>query len=569
MKRYLLVLALVFAAVFANAQIIDAQLLEELNRRSDDEQLEVIVIMKARYDRDILTKKAASCATRAERRALVINELKTFAMESQKDLMAFVGGGAKSLWSSNSLCFSATKSQIMEIANRNDVAIIGLDRKELVIPEIENGYEPQVMISKEQNDYIAVHLTQVNATEAWEQGYTGAGVIIAVIDSGVNYNHLDLADHMWDGGEAFPHHGYDIVNDDDDPMDDKWHGTHCAGIACGDGNGGRKTGVAPDAILMAIKSIDADGYGGVKNITAGMEWAVEHGCDVISMSLGMVNTTVVNKEMFRRTCVAINDVGIPAAVCTGNEGHLQYYSQIPNNVRVPGSCPPPYLDPDQLENPGELSCVISVGAVDGSNDEAAYFTSQGPVTWQDTEFSDYAYEPGIGLIRPDVSAPGVEIESLYWEIVNGYWSQSGTSQATPIVGGIIALMLQKNPELKTADICRILEESSVRLTPHKSNLTGVGRVDALAAVNMVGHLDVDENHADEITVYPNPAKDYIHINNSLVEMRFIASQIEIMDINGQLMDINVKNNQIDVSNLPNGMYLLKIGDYYEKIVIQH
>ena len=567
MRRCFLILTLLFATIFAYSQIIDNQLIEELSRRSDDEKIEVIVIMKVRYDRDVLTRKAASCATRAERRALVVNELKAFAKESQKDLMNFVGGNAKTLWMSNSLCFSATKSQILEIANRNDVAIIGLDLKEQLIPEMDNEYESQVINSKEQNDYIAVHLTQVNATEVWELGYTGAGVIIAVIDSGVNYNHLDLADHMWNGGEAFPHHGYDIVNDDDDPMDDKGHGSHCAGIACGDGNGGRKTGVAPDAILMAVKTVDADGFGGAINIAAGMEWAVEHGCDVISMSLGMVNTNVVNKELLRRTCVAVNDAGVPAAVCTGNEGHMQYYSPIPNNVRVPGSCPPPYLDPDQLGNPGELSCVISVGAVDGSTDEAAYFTSQGPVTWQDTEFGDYPYEPGIGLIRPDVSAPGVEIESLYWEWNNAYWSQSGTSQATPIVAGIMALMLQKNPEITPAAICRILEESSVKLTPQKSNLTGMGRVDALAAIEMLDHWDVEENQAKQFSVYPNPAKDYIYINNSSVEMLFIASQIEIMDINGQLMEINVKKGKIDVSHLPNGIYLLKIGDYSQKLII--
>lgn len=79
--------------------------------------------------------------------------------------------------------------------------------------------------------------------------------------------------------------------------------------------------------------------------------------------------------------------------------------------------------------------------------------------------------------------------------------------------------------------------------------------------------DVDEVDALALSIYPNPAKDVIYIYNSPVEMQFIASQIQIMNLNGQLMEINVKDNQIDISHLPAGIYLLKIGDYYEKIVI--
>ena len=119
-----------------------------------------------------------------------------------------------------------------------------------------------------------------------------------------------------------------------------------------------------------------------------------------------------------RSCEAILDAGVIGLVCAGNEGHIQFYSPIPNNVRVPASCPPPYLDPDQTANPGGLSCVMAIGAVD-YNDAAANFTSQGPVTWQDTEFDDYPYNPGIGLIRPDVCAPGVNIKSLDYNNISG------------------------------------------------------------------------------------------------------------------------------------------------------
>lgn len=558
MKRCLFTIALICVALFANAQVIDPQLLEEMNRRADDDKIEVIVMMKARYDRDLLNQKAALCANRAERRIFIIKELKAFAEESQKDLMNYLGGNAKSLWTSNSLVFSATKAQILEIAKRDDVEKIGLNKDQLWIPSfIETSNVP----SRE----ITPNLTQTNVPDVWAQGYTGAGVIVAVVDSGVNYNHQDIADHLWDGGDAFPHHGYDYVNDDDDPMDDMGHGTHCAGTVCGDGTAGSQTGVAPDATLMCIKSIRANGFGGSANIAGGMEWAVEHGCDVISMSLGMVSAAVTDKELLRRTCVAINDVGIVAAVCAGNEGHLTILAPIPNNVRVPASCPPPYLDPDQMANPGELSCVIAVGAVD-SNDEAAYFTSKGPVTWQDTEFGDYPYEPGIGLIRPDVCGPGVAIKSLDYENVGGYKNLDGTSQATPLVAGVIALMLQKNPNLTPEDICRILEETSVKLTPTKSNITGVGRVDARAAVDAVIYYDdaVIENELAELSIYPNPADDYIVVNCDK------ESEYQIVDNLGQTVKSGIiasDNQQVDITNLPNGVYLIKIDNLSQKFFI--
>lgn len=559
MRSYFLTLVLICLSAVTNAQIIDRQLSEVLNRCSDDEKIEVVVVMKAQYDRDVLNRRANTFAMRAERRDFVVKEMKAYAKVSQESLVRLLNilgvdmHDSMSLFFANALCFSATKDVIMMISGRDDIKIIGLNKKCHLIPEISSE-------SKE----ITPNITQVHAEEVWAQGYTGAGVVVAVVDSGVNYNHEDLADHLWDGGDAFPHHGYDVVNDDDDPMDDKGHGTHCAGTVLGDGSAGSQTGIAPEAVLMCVKSIDAEGFGGSVNIAGGMEWAVEHGCDVISMSLGMVNASITDKEVLRRTCVGINDAGVVAAVCAGNEGHIQIVAPIPDNVRVPASCPPPYLDPDQMVNPGALSCVIAVGAVD-SSDNAAYFTSRGPVTWQDTEFGDYAYEPGIGLIRPDVCAPGVAIKSLDYLTTNGYTNMDGTSQATPCVGGIIALMLQKNPNLMPSDICRILEETSLKLTPTKSNITGVGRVDALAAVNAVEPYDVvDEKNDNGLMVYPNPANDCITIVGNLPK----TSNISLMNIHGQLMDIDVKNNHINVSNLPNGMYFIKMGEKSTRIIIE-
>lgn len=502
-----------------------------------NEPIEVMVLMKDQYNRTELCRKAEFIPTRAERRDYVVKELKAFTDASQQDLMIALNeleqqglvSSIQSLWSANALYFTTTEEVIQTLAERPDIASISPVKQYRCIPEPETRFDHQVSY-----DYIAPNIRQVNANQVWEQGNMGQGIVVAVIDTGVNYNHVDIADHLWDGGEEFPHHGYDVYNQDDDPMDDNGHGTHCAGIVCGDGTAWLATGVAPEATLMCVKTTDHEGYSGAIPIAKGMEWAVEHGCDLISLSQGIAKASVEDKELLRHTCDAFLDVGIPVVAAVGNEGSavMQNVCPIPNNVRVPGSCPPPYLDPDQMVNPGGLSCVISVGAVN-EYDTATAFTSHGPVTWQDTEFGDYPFDTlgfNPGLIRPDVCSPGDIIWSLKYNTNNDYDYRSGTSQATPCVAGIVALMLHENPELTPAAICQILEETSVKLTQSKSNITGVGRVDALAAVNAVSVWGVKE--------------ESFNTNPDMLD----TSIQRVFDLTGRV---------INTDKLPTGVYLIQ------------
>ena len=466
--------------------VIDPLLTEEMGRRADDEKITVIVIMKSQYNRAELNRRADYFTTRAERREFVVNELKDFANATQYDLRHALAelqrGGMTTeptiLWMANALYFDATKAAIRDLARRNDIELIGYAMERNCLPDGEEARPASLTREITQN------VTQVHADQVWALGYTGEGVVVAVIDTGVNYNHVDLADHLWDGGTEFPHHGYDVYNNDNDPMDDQGHGSHCSGTVCGDGSGASQTGMAPDATLMCVKCLDSGGSGGAQSISAGIQWAVEHGCDMFSMSLGLPNSSITDRTLLRHTCEAALDAGVVAAIAAGNEGSSQYQYPIPNNVRVPGSCPPPYMDEVQGANPGGQTCSVCVGAVD-YNDASAYFTSRGPVTWSNTEFADYPYNPGIGLIRPDVCAPGVDIKSINYQSNTGYTTMSGTSMATPCVAGCMALMLSKNIDLSPADVCRILEETAVPLASGKSNIYGFGRVDVFQAVEAV------------------------------------------------------------------------------------
>ena len=490
-KLALFLMSFLFASSYAQT-VIDPLLGEEMSRRDEDEKIAVIVIMKSEYDRTQLNRRADYYITRAERREFVVNELKAFAEASQYDLKQSLSemeqrGMVSSptvLWMANALYFDATKAAIQSLALRDDIDVIGFAMEYKCIPDGE-APQPASLLRE-----ITPNVLQVRADQVWDMGYKGEGVVVAIIDSGVNYRHVDLADHLWDGGDEFPHHGYDVYNHDNDPVDDNEHGSHCAGIICGDGTGGKHTGMAPEATLMCVKSMSSSGYCTATNISEGIQWAIEHGCDVFSMSMGLANAGFTDRVLLRRTCESALDAGIVAAIAAGNEGNTMNTHPIPYNVRTPGSCPPPYMDEIQALNPGGLSCSVCVGAVD-YNDNAAPFTSHGPVTWLSDEnvfYNDYPYRNGstsqFGLIRPDVCAPGMDILSLTM-YGNGYRLDSGTSMATPCVAGCMALMLSKNNNLTPSEICRILEETAVPIEEGKSNIYGFGRVDALAAVESI------------------------------------------------------------------------------------
>lgn len=497
MRKLFLTLAVAFLCNLAFSQnTIDSRLQEILNQK-DNEMIDVNIIFKSQIDYSQLRNRANMTLDKKLRRDMLVDELKLFSEQKQQDVISLLQAeksskrvyNIRTYWLSNAISCTASRDVIYMLAEHPDIEIIGYDELQRMIPEeIVQDYEP---VSQRDGDIdMTDNIKMVNADKVWELGYTGKGVIVAVIDSGVNYNHADLKDHLWDGGAQYPNHGYNVFDNNDDPMDGTGHGTHCAGTICGDGTSGIHTGIAPDATLMCVKALDQYGYGTASTFVAGMQFAVEHQADILSMSVGIMNASVTDKTWLRNTCVNALELGVIASVAAGNDGNM-IMAQVPNNVRTPGNCPPPWLHPDQEINSGGLSCVVCVGAID-------YFEnmyeneSKGPVTWSDTEFMDYPYGgDNIGLIRPDVCAPGVGIKSLDGSNNNGYNLKSGTSMATPCVAGIMALMLDKQSDLTPAEICMTLETTAKKLTETKSNIHGSGLVDAFKAVTSIrkGNLD--------------------------------------------------------------------------------
>ena len=278
-------------------------------------------------------------------------------------------------------------------------------------------------------------------------GYTGKGVLVGEVDSGIDYNNPAL------GGGFGPAYrvigGYDFVNSDTDPMDDAGHGTHVAGII-GASNGDSLRGVAPDVKFLAAKVLDADGSGSASNVIAGVEYcldpdnnpATDDAADVINMSLG---GTPVPDDPLDSAVANATKAGVLCVVAAGNSAYLGYGS---------------------IESPGTCESALTVGAT-VAPDAIAGFSSLGP-------------DPIYSSIKPDVVAPGVLILSTALNNQTASWS--GTSMATPHVAGLAALLEQEHPSWTPEDVKAAIINSAVDVGEDVSVFAqGRGCVDALNA----------------------------------------------------------------------------------------
>lgn len=493
-KIYFILFFVLVLCGFSNAQNINAiePELQEILKQKDNELIDIQIYFKSKVNSNQINKKTRNVSDKSGKREIVINELKTQSQLTQAEVMAILKAeelngnveNINSLWIASSISCKASRDVIYKLSSHPDIEIIGYDKEFQVI-------SPEQMKEIEKSHSAmrgpAAHIVTVNADDVWNQGYTGKNIIVAVLDSGTNTQHVDFKDHLWEGyvdtnNDGTPDklvNGWNFIGNNDNISDDFGHGTHCAGIVCGDGTSGTSTGVAPDATLMTVKTIGQAGGGSVSAMISGVQFAVENGADVLSLSLGYKHSqlTVEQKESIREAFDNVLGAGVVACAAVGNDGTS---IGLPWNVDYPAACPAPWLNPDQIE--GGISGVIAVGA-----DDLIGQSSQGPSTWEDTKYNDYAYSNGanMGLIRPDISAPGNMIISTNHLVNNEYKLMSGTSQATPCVAGVIALMLEKNSSLTPAQISEIIEESAANKPASKNNVVGSGRVDALSAVNTV------------------------------------------------------------------------------------
>ncbi|MFF9620431.1 S8 family serine peptidase [Streptomyces griseosporeus] len=294
---------------------------------------------------------------------------------------------------------------------------------------------------------------QIGTPAAWEAGLTGKGVTVAVLDTGVDLTHPDLAGRVT-ATRSFVE-GQDVA-------DRNGHGTHVTSTVGGSGaaSDGVERGVAPGATLAVGKVLGDQGSGSESQIIAGMEWAArEVRARVISMSLGSTEPSDGTDPMAAALNTLSAETGALFVVAAGNTG-----------------------TPSSIGSPGAADAALTVGAVD-SADRAAWFTSAGP-------------RHGDNALKPDLSAPGVGILAARSQLAPGsgaYTSMDGTSMATPHVAGAAALLAEEHPDWTGVQLKDALMSTSKQLDASAYQL-GAGRVsvpDAVGArVTATGSADL-------------------------------------------------------------------------------
>lgn len=341
---------------------------------------------------------------------------------------------------------------------------------------------------------------KVGAPEAWENGAKGQGIVVAVLDSGVNVQHPDLQGNIWrnKGEQGLDENGNDrstngIDDDKNGYVDDVFgwnfeennndvsdfvgHGTQAAGVIAGKGTLGVQTGVAPQAQVMALRSCcQLGGEIAESAIWEAIQYAMKQGARVVSMSVSMKHWGKPNYVQWRRASEVLNFAGVVHVNSAGNRGQ----GNEPYNIGAPGSNPPAWLHPLQPQTGEGLSSMITVGAVD-FEDHIRNYSSQGPVTWEQVQgYHDFPVQKG-GLVKPEVCGPS-EVPSLSLDGKNYTLSFGGTSSATPHVAGAVALLLSDNSQLSVAQITESLQMTATPVEGEFTNRCGAGRINIEAAL---------------------------------------------------------------------------------------
>lgn len=264
----------------------------------------------------------------------------------------------------------------------------------------------------------------VNAPTAWQNGHTGKGVIVAVLDTGIDYNHEDLKNNIWTNTKEIAGNGIDddsngyvddiqgwnFNNNNNNVLDNNGHGTHVSGTIAAENNGIGVTGIAYNSQIMAIKVLDEKGSGSYANIANGIRYAVDNGADVINLSLGSNSGNNAIKSAIEYA----SSKSVIVVMAAGNNGD-----------------PTPSYPARYADKSG-----IAVGAVDQKN-----------------QLTDFSNRSGSQEIKY-VTAPGKDIYSTVPN--NKYATYNGTSMAAPHVAGVVALMLSANPNLTESQVREII-----------------------------------------------------------------------------------------------------------------
>ncbi len=442
----------------------------------------------------------------AEVRRRLVDDLRRDSAVAAREVLAILSAGGaarvKLLWGPGVVCAEAPDPLWQRVASLPQVEAVFDDPPRLAIEIDDGGDGPNRSVPPEPP------LVALRVPEVWDRGLTGRGVIVALIDTGVDFSHPDLADHLWVNEDETPNNGLDddgngyvdddrgwnFSSNDNDPSDLSGHGTKSAGLIAGDGSAGKQTGVAPDATLMVLRRGSTQAA-----MWEASQYAVDNGAAIISQSSSWKWSFTPDYASWRRQADVELAAGVLHVNSAGNTGTSLDAEPVPYNVAAPANCPPPWHHPEQTPRAG-LSSVLAVGNVDARSLLIAPTSAYGPSEWTDirahrdatypfempAEYQDYpTWEGSPGLGKPNLVAPGDN--STTTALGGGYVAYAGTSAAAPRVAGIAALMLQAVPGASPAEVAQALLETAVDKGPAgRDDRFGAGFPDALAATEALG-----------------------------------------------------------------------------------
>ncbi|MBK8553312.1 MAG: S8 family serine peptidase [Ignavibacteria bacterium] len=479
MKKYFSFLLQFFAGSSFSQQLrITDRLQAKLQFLNPLEYTRVLILLNDQVDIESLDKELYRINAPLNYRAqTVINTLKQKALQTQGPILQYLNsekdrGKVNELmdfWVTNVIYAEVTPDVVLNLSTRTDVQMIDLDEKITWDKPIYDEPLP----ANNSTESVETGLKVIKADELWRLGFTGAGRTVMHIDTGVDGLHPALASRWWgNNGRPWQHAWFDPVSPfTTSPTDCGTHGTHTMGIMCGRNSAsGDTVGVAPDAYWMSAGITDCPGASYPSMNIAAYQWAMDPDSnsvtmdmpDAISCSWQDPNVSGIAQctSIYVSTLNAVEAAGIAVCFSAGNSGSGASTITPPKNINT-----------DSVN-------VFSVGAVDGNTVgyPIASFSSRGP---------SICGGSGTLLIKPEVSAPGVNVRSLVPG--NSYGLNSGTSMASPHVAGAIALLKQAAPGLTGKQIKAILFSTCTDLgTPGEDNTYGKGLINLLAAFQQLG-----------------------------------------------------------------------------------
>ncbi len=460
----------------ADAGVIDSELARILASKRADETVSALVFMKDQVDIDALSAEMdRQRVTMRMRHETVVRSLQQMAESTQGKLRDHLEDletdgridNFRAFWIANAFRVEATVGEIYQLANHSDVGTVYFNYEiELIEPVSVQKDTPGTRT-------VETGVVAVRAPEAWAMGYTGEGVLVANMDSGVDGNHPALASR-WAGVADSRYAGhpewawYDpYAGQNDFPYDNNGHGTHTMGSVCG-GAPGDEVGVAPGALWIASAPVDRGG--GVTRTVAdailSFQWMVdpdgnpETNWDVPAVCSNSWGVTTAHgyppcDETLWTYLDACEAAGTVILFSAGNEGTA--------GLRRPA---------DRATDDYRTCAVAAVDARIAS----------WPVTSASSRGPTYCTPSGDAAIKPDIAAPGAYVRSAYRN--GGYATLSGTSMAAPHINGVVALIRQACPDLSVQEVKEVIFETAHDLgSAGKDNAYGWGMVDAYEAVS--------------------------------------------------------------------------------------